>query len=456
LAATTELTRRQAARTDLLGFVRYTFPGYRVGRPHRLIAEKLEAVERGKVTRLMVMAPPRHGKSELVSRRFPAWFIGRNPGKQFIGASYGADLAGDFGRDVRNIVGSPEFAALFPGVALAEDSSARNRWHTNQGGSYLAAGVGSAITGRGAHVLVLDDPVKDREAAESSTIREATWAWYRSVAYTRLMPGGAVILTLTRWHEDDLAGRLLAERENGGDVWDVLELPALDEDGEALWPEGYDAAALAQIRGAIGERDFSALYLQRPRPAEGSIFRVVNIPVVDAAPAGVVQQVRGWDLASARAVGTRSPDWSVGAKLGQLPDGRLVVLDVVRLRGTPDEVEAAIVATARRDGYGTTVALPTDPGQAGRAQIQYLTRALIGFTVVSGPETGAKTTRAAPLAAQANVGNVLLVRAPWTQALLDELAAFPSGTFDDQVDALSRAFSSLRSTAYDVTLRWVS
>jgi hypothetical protein len=208
------------------------------------MAERLEAVERGEIKRLMIFSPPRHGKSELVSRRFPAWYLGRNPDRQVISASYGADLAADFGRDVRNIVASPEFTVLFGGVGLAEDSGAKHRWHTNRGGSYVAAGVGTAITGRGADILNIDDPTKDREAAESVLVREATWGWYTSTAYTRLMPGGAVILTMTRWHQDDLAGRLLAEQESGGDRWEILSLPALDDDGSALWPERYDVDAL--------------------------------------------------------------------------------------------------------------------------------------------------------------------------------------------------------------------
>jgi predicted phage terminase large subunit-like protein len=450
MAARRELARRQAARTSLLAFADYTLPSYRAGHPHRLIAERLEAVERGDVQRLMIFAPPRHGKSELVSRRFPAWYLGRHPGRQFISASYGADLAGDFGRDVRNIIASSEFAALFPGIGLAEDSAARNRWHTNRGGSYVAAGVGTAITGRGADILSIDDPVKDREAAESAAVRDATWNWFTSTAYTRLMPGGAIVLTMTRWHEGDLAGRLLAGQAAGGERWDVLSLPALDDAGEALWPDAYDAGALGRIRTAIGERDWAALYMQAPRPAEGAMFRVERIGVLDAVPAGHGPMVRAWDLAATRATGGRDPDWTVGLLLKRLPDERLVVLDVVRLRGGPDEVERAIVNTASRDGWGVRISLPQDPGQAGRAQVAYLTRQLQGFRVDASPESGDKVTRAMPVASQANAGNLTLLRAGWNRALLDELAAFPAGSHDDQVDALSRAFAQVGQQTYDL------
>ena len=276
-SAQIELVHRQSARTNLLAFAKYTMPTYTVGGMHQLICEKLEAVERGDIKRLMIFTPPRHGKSELVSKRFPAWYLGRQPDRQIISASYGADLAGDFGRDVRNIIADKQFRVLFPFVNLAEDSQAKNRWHTSRGGSYVSAGVGSPITGRGAHILNIDDPVKDRADAESEVVRNSVWAWYTSTAYTRLMPGGAVILTMTRWHEDDLAGRLLARMQEGGDRWDVLCLRGLDEHGQALWPERYSASSLHEIRAAIGSRDFESLYQQNPRPDGSAFFDVANV-----------------------------------------------------------------------------------------------------------------------------------------------------------------------------------
>ncbi|MFT8720610.1 terminase large subunit domain-containing protein, partial [Acetobacter sp.] len=282
--ARSELKRRSAGRSGLLGFTQYTMSDYMVGPQHRLLCDRLDAVERGEIKRLMVFMPPRHGKSELTSKRFPAWFLGRNPTKQIITASYGATLAQGFGRDVRNIVASPEFGLLFPGVGVASDSAARDNWHTNKGGVYTAMGVGGGLTGKGAHVALIDDPVKDRQDAESPIIREAAWDWYRSVLRTRLMPNGAIVLVLTRWHPDDLAGRLLAEMENGtGEEWEVLSLPAIcvsDHDalhrgiGEALWPKVFPVAELKNIEKSIGPREWSALYQQNPTPGEGTLFKV--------------------------------------------------------------------------------------------------------------------------------------------------------------------------------------
>lgn len=251
-------------------FTEYTNPQYQRAAHHALIAQRLEAVERGEIDRLMIFMPPRHGKSELASKRFPAWCLGRNPKRQIIAASYNSDLANDFGRSVRNLVAEPEYGQIFEHVSLAPDSQAANRMNTNHGGTYVAAGVGTAVTGRGAHIALIDDPFKDREEADSQRRRDLVWDWYRSTLYTRLMPGGAIVLIQTRWHEDDLAGRLL---EGESDQWEVLELPAISKAGEALWPEWYDITALERIKATIGQREFSALYQQQPQPDEGTFFQ---------------------------------------------------------------------------------------------------------------------------------------------------------------------------------------
>lgn len=293
------------ARKDLLSFTRYTFPGYRPAWHHRKTADVLNEVVDGKKKRVMLFEPPRHGKSELSSRRFPAFFLGRNPTKGFLSASYNNDFASDFGREVRDIVSSGRYQSLF-NVTLSADSKAANRWHTDQRGMYFAVGVGSATTGRGAHVLGIDDPIKNRDEADSALIREKIWRWYTSTAYTRLESDiafeelldddwlwrefqreiesgkaepfeGAVVLTMTRWHEDDLAGRLLSQMDQGGEEWEIIDLPAIsqDEDGneEALWPQKYPLKRLHKIRDVIGKRDWSALYQQSPQVDGGNIIK---------------------------------------------------------------------------------------------------------------------------------------------------------------------------------------
>jgi hypothetical protein len=263
----------------MIDFTVYVKPNYNTNWHHALIAEKLDRIVDGTLKRLMIFMPPRHGKSELSSRKFPAFYLGHHPNHEFISASYSGDLAVDFGRDVRNLLLDAKYQALFPDAALSEDSQAKNKVHTKSGGMYFAVGVGGSTTGRGANVLNIDDPVKDRAEAESPTYRDALWEWYKSVAFPRLMPGGAIVLTMTRWHEDDLAGRILNQEQEGGEKWEKLILPAIDENQEALWPAAYPVATLKGIRETIGAHDWASLYEQRPRPIGGSFFNESDLLV---------------------------------------------------------------------------------------------------------------------------------------------------------------------------------
>lgn len=275
LEATLRAARTASARQSLLAFTEYTNPLYRRARHHELIAEKLEAIESGAIDRLMIFMPPRHGKSELASVRFPAWFLGRNPTQQIICASYAHKLAAKFGRQVRNLIAGKDYQEVFPGVSLAPDSEAKDLFHTQAGGVYMATGVDGSVTGSGGHLVSIDDPVKGRQEADSETVQETAWDWYRGDLYTRLMPGARIVLTQTRWNEADLAGRILESEgkvEEGGQ-WHVLDLPAIDAEGHALWPEWYDESALARIKEAIGPREWSALYQQKPQPDEGTFFQ---------------------------------------------------------------------------------------------------------------------------------------------------------------------------------------
>jgi hypothetical protein len=280
-AALIEKRRRAAARQDILKFASYVGPDYRPAVVHRRIADGLMAVMRGEIDRLLIEMPPRFGKSRLCSVCCPAFFLGHFPHRQIICTSYGAELATTFGRDVRNLIGSQNYRNLFPGTKLAADSQARGHWNTEQNGVYVATGVGGAMTGMGADLLIIDDPVKDRAEAESEQIRQSTWDWYRSVAYTRLQKGGAVVVIGTRWHEDDLIGQLLLAEENGGDRWHKLVFPAVDEQGVALWPEEFPREALDRIRAVTLEYDWEALYMQRPRAPGGNYFSLADLLVDD-------------------------------------------------------------------------------------------------------------------------------------------------------------------------------
>lgn len=377
----------------------------------------------------MIFMPPRHGKSELASRRFPAWYLGRNPEKSIIAASYNSDLAGDFGRTVRNIVNSQEFSRLFD-VGLASDSRAAERWNTVQGGAYVAAGVGTAITGRGAHVLLIDDPLKDRQEADSETIRESVWNWYTSTAYTRLMPGGAIVVIQTRWHEDDLAGRLLAHK---GDKWEILELKALDE-GKALWPAWYPVEALERIRAAIGPRDWSALYQQNPVPDEGTYFLRDWIRWYDEPPA----HLRRYG-ASDYAVTEGGGDYTVHLVAGVDEHDDLFILDRWRAQTTPDVWVEAFIGLVK---LWKPIEWAEENGQILKAVGSLIDRRQReeGAWVYrkAFASSADKPTRAQAIRGRMAAGKVYLPRnAPWVDEFVRELLSFPAGKNDDQVDTLS-------------------
>jgi predicted phage terminase large subunit-like protein len=364
-------------------------------------------------------------------------------------ASYEADFASQWGRKVRDLLsvfGDPAF-----GVRLSEGSTAADRWEiAKHGGGMQTAGVGGALTGKGADLLIVDDPVKNAEQASSPTFREKTWEWYTSTAYSRLEPNGSIILIQTRWHADDLAGRVLANAQADSDeVWDVLNLPALAEKddplgrapGQALWPERYDEKALNRIKSVQGPFWWSSLYQQRPTPRDGGFFKRAWFEIVDAAPADA-RRVRYWDRAATEGAG----DWTVGAKIAA-KDGSYYIEDIRRGRWASGDRDRIIRQTAELDGVGVTVLGEQEPGSAGKDQALAFVKLLSGFAVRAVPSTGSKDVRADPLASQAEGGNVKIVRAPWNAAFIEELESFPRGSHDDQVDAASGAFNGLQRTA---------
>ena len=327
------LLKRRRARDHMIEFTEYTFPKYRTAHFHRDIAEQLERVERGEVDRLMLLLPPRHGKSELASRRFPAFVLGRQPHKEFISVSASSDLATDFGRDVRNIILSQEYRALFP-TGLAEDSQAKNKWRTSSGGGYYAVGVGGQFMGRGADILMIDDPFASMADAQSEVSRKAVWDWYTGTAYNRLQPGAAIVLINHRMHEDDLSGRLIAQATAGGDRFEIVQMKAINDDGGALWPEAYPIEAINRIRVNSIPRYFSALYQQNPTPDDGSYFMRDWLKPYTKIPDLETLRIYG---ASDYAVTANGGDWTVHVVVGVDPIGRMYLLDVWRKQTTSEQ-----------------------------------------------------------------------------------------------------------------------
>ncbi len=412
-----------------------------------LLNERLLDVAAGKCRRLMVFMPPRHGKSEFISKYFTAWYLGTFPDRRVILTSYEADFAAQWGRRARELVEEHGKLSFIEQVEVMPDSSAASRWDIkgHQGGM-VTAGVGGPITGKGGHLIIIDDPVKNAEQASSSTYREKAWEWYQSTLYTRLEPGGALILIMTRWNERDLAGKILEDMENGGESWEILKLPAVAESPDAigrppgapLWPERFTRDDLNRIQRTVGSYHWTALYQQRPTPQEGGMFKRQWFEIIDDYPRGC-QTVRRWDLAAS----VQKGDWTAGLKMG-VRDGIFYAIDLQHVRENPAGVEALVKQTAADDGVITMIRMEQEPGSSGVNTIDsYARRVLVGYNFKGVPSTGPKEVRAQPVSAAAEAGNIKLVRGLWNSVFLDEVSMFPNGDHNDIVDVLSGAFTDL-------------
>jgi predicted phage terminase large subunit-like protein len=502
-AAKKVLAGRELARRHLIDFQMYVAPWYRPARHHRLVGEYLEQVEtfvrsQGKtgVGRLLIMMPPRHGKSEQASIQFPAWLLGRNPDSRVIVASYGLDLASDFSKKTRDIVRSDRFRGVFGDLAggkeldlpvqLSEDSRSVQNWDlaAPHRGGVTAAGVGGGITGKGAHLLVLDDPVKNREEAESQGQRDKVWEWWTSTARTRLENGAAVVISMTHWHADDLAGRILRKMasEPDGERWVVLSLPAVWEDseapvgttfdvyqheqmlegcwveqkdligrkvGEALWPDKYDVNDMAMIEKDVEPYNWAALFQQRPYLRSGAFFKREWFTIVDtfADPAMVVTRGRFWDKA-----GTKSGsggDFAAGVRMAITKDDVVYVEHLYFEQVTPMQREEAILRLAKLDaqvaGPRCEIWHQQDPGSAGldSAQATNMWLAKNSFSAHFNTVTGDKEVRAGPWSSACEAGRVRLMRGAWNAGFIERHVGFPKARYDDDVDAASWGFGKL-------------
>ena len=448
-------TAEDYAFSRLISYASYQWPGYVDAAHHRLICRKLEALERGEIDRLMITVPPRHGKSLLASIYFPAWYLGRNPDHYVVTATYGQELADDFGRQVKNQINDPSYQQVFPGVSLAGDSRASRRFAvegnsggiehaTNRQGAYYAVGVGGPLTGRGAHVLIIDDPTRNREDAESEVQRRKIKDWFSSVAYTRLMPGGKIIVIQTRWHVDDLSGWLLEEHAHEG--WDLVNLPAIAEPsdimgrepGDALWPEQYDVPALERIKRALLPRDWTSLYCQRPAPDTGDYFKREWIIEQDYQPAADAMTIFG---ASDYAVTDGGGDFTVHVVLGLDYTGKLWLLDMWRSQSASDVWVEAFCALVKQ---WKPVGWAEESGQIKSGVGPFLVKRMLETEAYVAREKfatrGSKAVRAQSIRGMMAMGGLHIKRgAAWLPELIAELMTFPVGAHDDIADALGLA-----------------
>lgn len=421
---------------------------------HALILGALQDLADGVGPNLMLLMPPGSAKSTYVDVVFVPWFMARAPRKSVILASYGSDLARKQGRRARQLARSKSFNELFE-ARLSADSSAADEWSLTNGSDYMSGGLLSGITGNRADLGIIDDPVKGREEADSEAIRKRTREAYEDDFCTRLKPNGRQVIIQTRWNAADLAGSILPEDWSGesgeidcrdGRRWRVICLPAVADRaddplgrpiGHSLWPEWFPPDHWEPFKKNI--RTWSALYQQKPVPGEGILFKRDWFNVVSAVPYTATTKVRAWDFAATDGDG----DWTVGLKLSRAADGVFYIEDIVREQRGPAGVERLLKATADQDGIETRVRIPQDPAASGKVQVATYMKVLAGYTVVPVPVSGSKEQRAGPAAAQAEAGNVKLLRGNWNTAFLNEISAFPAGLHDDQVDAFADAINEL-------------
>ncbi len=429
------------AREDLAAYAAAMYPRFELPAHLRILVGVLERVERGELDRVIICMPPRHGKSMTTSQLFPAWYLGRNPTKSIIASSYGQELASDFGRRTRNFASERLHRQIFPDCVIADDSDSVHRFHTTAGGAYYAVGAGGPLTGRGADLLLIDDPIKSAEDARSAAFRRSLQDWYESVAYTRLEPGGAVVLIQTRWHESDLAGWLLKEHASEG--WKVISLAAIGETnegwrnkGDPLWGARFPLETLARIREAIGTAAWTALYQQRPVSEEGGVFKRQWWREY----AGVVECHRTiFSLDCAFKTG-QANDYSVVAVVGEAKDG-YYLRHVSRGRWEFPELKRQSVALAE---IWKPHAVLIEDAASGQSLIQAL-KAETRLPILPVKPMGDKQSRAHAVSPLVESGRVFVPsEAPWLADFLDEATSFPSSAHDDQIDAIAQALSYLR------------
>jgi predicted phage terminase large subunit-like protein len=458
--AVKELAQRELSRRRLIEFIKEFHPRYKDGWVHHDICRRLEQfsrdVEAGKSPRLMILMPPRHGKSQIASKLFPAWHLGHNAHHEIIACSYNVSLALDFSREVRGVLRSNRYATLFPSTKLDPEFQGAEAWKTVSptgvgSGGYVAAGIGGPINGKGAHVLIIDDPLKNAEEAESVERRQLIWNWYGSTAYTRLAPGGGVLIIQTWWHDDDLAGRLMAEMKGDpeADQFEIVKYPAVAEEdeafrmkGEALHPDRYDLPALERIKRTLGGdrgRYWSALYQQNPVPAEGAFF--TNDMFMYRTEALSLEHMivyQAWDFAIGE---KRYNDYTVGVTAAVDYDDNIHLLDVVRFRSADSaKIARSVLDTYQR--YADVQIVGVEDGQIWRGFKPLLQRMMIERRIYPTfhehrPLTD-KQVRAQPLQGRMVLKRVTFPRsAEWLGPLRQEFLRFPAGMHDDIVDAVA-------------------
>jgi len=447
-----EAKEKEASRSDFLTFVKKMWPAFIGGRHHKIMADAFERVANGELKRLIINMPPRHTKSEFASYLFPAWFLGRYPEKKIIQTAHTAELAVGFGRKVRNLISQEDFQAVFPGIELSSDSKAAGRWNTNKRGDYFAIGVGGAVTGKGADVLIIDDPHSEQEAALGAynpEVYDKVYEWYTSGPRQRLQPGGSIIIVMTRWSTRDLTGKIIKSvtQKEGVDDWEVIELPAIMPSGDPLWPEFWPMDQLESLRAELPVAKWSAQYQQDPTSEEGALIKREWWQEWEKdSPPPCEAIIQSWDTAFLK---TQRADYSACTTWGVFywpdDDGKsqpnLILLDAYK-----EKLEFPDLKRAAYDKYWEF-----EPDQmiveakAAGSPLIFELRAMgipvTEFTPSRGQDKIARVNAVSDLFAS---GVIWCPATRWADEVIEECAAFPAGDHDDLVDSTTQALLRFR------------
>ena len=429
---------------NFLSFVKYVWPEFIEGSHHNIINKKFNDLAEGKIKRLIINMPPRHTKSEFASYLLPAWMIGKNPKLKIIQATHTADLAIDFGRKTKNLVDQENYRELFP-TRLQEDSQAAGKWKTEQGGEYFAAGVGGAITGRGANLLIIDDPHKEQDIRGDGKSFEKAMNWYTAGPRQRLQPGGSIVIVMTRWSTKDVTGQLLkAQSEEGSDQWEVVELPALLPDGKPVWPEYWTSEELLKTKASIPVTNWNAQYMQQPTGDEGALIKrewwrdwtAKHPPPLDYI-------IQSYDTAFTK--GTKS-DYSAITTWGVFEteeDGQnIILLDAFKDRYEFPELRRVayqqyldwkpdmVIIEAKASGLPLT------------HELRQMDIPVINFTPSRGNDKHVRVNSVAPLFESGKIWAPM--HEHFAQEVVEECASFPFGEHDDYVDSTTQAIMRIR------------
>ena len=447
----TQLKTKEEAQVNFMPFVRKVWPTFIAGRHHADMAAAFERVANGTCKRLIINMPPRHTKSEFASYLLPAWFLGKFPQKKVIQTSHTAELAVGFGRKVRNLVDSDVYKSIFPGVGLQADSKAAGRWATNKGGDYFAIGVGGAVTGKGADVLIIDDPHSEQEAAlaeNNSDVYDKTYEWYTSGPRQRLQPGGAIIIVMTRWSKKDLTGQVVkAAAQREGENWEVIEFPAIFDDGEPLWPEFWPIEQLEALRNELPVGKWMAQYMQSPTSEVSAIIKREWWKIWEnERPPSCEFLIQSWDTAflkTERSDYSACTTWGVFYKDSDtgLPQANIILLNSFKKRMEFPELKLRAYEEYKEWEPDSLIVEAKASGAPLVFELRAMGIPVQEYTPSKGNDKIARLNSVADIFAS---GRVWVPSTRWGEELVEEVASFPSGEHDDLVDSMSQALLRFR------------